>query len=206
MSGEEWKGESTDDGRVKFGRKARLWLDRLIRAKLSSLAGDFKSPTRFDLQDIDGMMWYLFTEDDDPIELEYVVWADAEEYRGSEFSNGAWCVNWPAILKYLPRAVFVGERKRLRDSDNARITSLDQWLEEDIAGTLAYPGREGGSKDLPDELRSTLANAARKREKRRPIECTDCGGRFISDRRNAKRCATCREKIKGAGATAKARR
>lgn len=161
-----------------------LWLERNIRAQLTTMAADPGSFVR--AVDIDRCIdWML----DDEAQTQYVDWVNADEYRGPGFSHGAWKMDWKTVDHDID---LYARRIRLRDADNARITSLDDWLREDLNATLAYSGHPGGTDLLADEMRGTLAKAARSREQRRPLLCYDCGEAFVRDRRNARRCPTCR--------------
>jgi len=80
---EAWKrvsgwAEDGDDGLPKFGKKARQWFLRKLRAKLDerpyNLGGD-------ELEAV--LHWFAA----DP--MPYVEWDDAEEYHGRQYSNGA---------------------------------------------------------------------------------------------------------------------
>jgi hypothetical protein len=188
-----WQADN-DDGIPPFNRKATLWLERVIRAKLQDPAT--QSRYGFSAEDIDFVVGYLRVPSDF---AEYVHWVDENEYRGRRYSNGAWTINWDAVQKYLRHAGTQALRAKTKYVDDQRITSLEQWLREDVAGTLMYPGSEGGSSDLPGEVRRSLRAAAVERERGRVREkrCPCCGHYFVAKRRNGVRCPDCIERAKG---------
>lgn len=184
MSG-AWKrisswSEDGDDGLPTFGRKARAWFLRSLRANLRE-----KCPLRVN-DELEPIVQWLAA---DP--RRYVEWLDDEQYRGRRYSNGAWVIDWKAVAEGFHAAladiVTAAECERLR--------TLDDWLRADLDGSLKYV-RAGGSGSLSREVREQLAETARARRRTWPIGCVDCGKTFRRrPRARGKpiRCAHCLE-------------
>ena len=105
----------------------------------------------------------------------YSQWIEDHEYRGSRFSHGAWHCDVAAVQRDVPIAF--GHVDQALDA--TRFTTLDEWLEADLAGTLYYRGSEGGMSRVARENRP----AARRK-------CA-CGEKFVPKRRRARRCEKC---------------
>lgn len=178
-----WKGEGAgSDGIPRFGRKAKAWLRRRLKAVLFTLSGDAEFPYR------DSVVGCTWTPDGIPYLIEwyvarwpeFVTWEDSDEYRGAGFSNGAWRFDAKAVASRGPQAV--------RETDIARdarvYSTLDEWLRGDLMGRLWYDGHPGGMSRVSPEDRA-----------RRQTKCA-CGVRFTPLRRNARRCPTCVDRAK----------
>lgn len=179
-----WKGE--DDGRVRFGRKAKLWLASAIRERLTATDEKHPEPRVYGQELEDIVAWYC----EEP--MFYVTWVPAAEYRGRGFSHGAWQLDYAAINRDFKLGRKVCLVRRTLEIDNARIKSLDEWLRADIAGTLKCPGRFGGTEELSAEVVKNLSSAAANRRKRWPRRCVQCDRSFKPDHHKATRCPSCR--------------
>lgn len=182
----DWEGKE-DDGRTRFGRKARLWFAHALRASFTEETDDHKRVIQDD--DLDEFVaWYC----EDP--ERYVEWQPEDTYRGRRFAAGGWAINNGIVNADYDQAREEIERARLRAIDAAHISSLDDWLRADIAGTLQFPGCRGGTWgwDQSPEVQSSLAAAARLRRRNWPRRCRGCGESFKADHHKARRCPTCR--------------
>lgn len=172
-----WKDRprDDDDGRPKFGRKARAWLARHIEKAIRQ---------HFDASwhDEGGIRrlvgWYMQNPQ------RYVRWEDSEEYRGSGYSNGHWTVVSDAITGDEDAAVRecnAAIARECLEADAQHFPTLDDWLRADIAGELAYAGAEGG---MPHAQRTTVPGDLRPK-------CRSCGKHFERDKWQSKNCADC---------------
>lgn len=175
--------ENGDHTPMKFGRRARAWLTRLLTGSFTGIEWFRSHP---DVTAEQFVAWYLESP------TRYVTWVDAEEYRGKGYANGAWTVAWDVV-----RADWFQALQELRDAaararDAEQFLTLDDWLRAEVAGDLVYRGARGGTERIPDELRSRSMRLAEDRRRQWPIACA-CGKSFVRDRANARRCAECRE-------------
>jgi len=122
--------------------------------------------------------------------MDYVVWRPETEYRGPGYAAGAWVIRRERVVADFREAVRAGFRRVAREKDAAVLTSLDDWLRADAAGTLHYCGAPGGSVSLDEDTRAALARA-RSRRLPPPRACGDCGESFRPTRANARRCPAC---------------
>lgn len=174
-----WKGEESE-GFPKFGKKARQWFLRSLRANLKE-----KCFLRAK-DELESIVQWLAA---DP--TAYVTWIDDEQYHGRRYSNGAWVIDWKAIAEgcdaALADSTATAERSRLR--------TLDDWLRADLDGSLKHIPA-GGSVSLNQEVREQLAETARARRRTWPIGCVDCGETFLrrpGSRGKPIRCPPCLE-------------
>jgi hypothetical protein len=178
---ETWKRvsgwtEDGDDGLPKFGKKARRWFMRLLRAKLEA--------NRFDIKD-DELEPVLARFAANP--MPFITWNDAEDYHGRNYSNGAWKIDWNVVVYGVAAAL-----NELRaEAESARFPTLDDWLRAEVKGTLDSTGRMGGSAKLPKKLRRELQAAARARRKNRARICRTCHTEFTPTCNRALRCKKC---------------
>lgn len=147
-------GESADDGGpVPFGPAAKAWFERVLRAHLRG-----KYPS-WSLGGVDGVV-EVFAEDAE----RFVQWVDAGEWKGGDYTNGAWELNIPEIECAVAHLVKQWNERVAREDDAKNFRTLDAWLRADLRGDLAYRGCEGGSARLPDEVRAKLREAREQRE------------------------------------------
>lgn len=182
---ETWKRasgwtEDGDDGLPNFGRKARAWFARKVRANLNEIGG--KYPYNMTDDEVEPVV-ARFAADPMP----YVEWVDGEEYRGRGWSSGAWQIDWKALHTAL---VDVLEELRL-EMDTASILSLDDWLKADLDDAFHYEGPAGGSEKLPKRLRRELLAAARDRRRKLPKTCTSCREPYQPTSNRQRRCPKC---------------
>lgn len=179
---ETWKhatGRSEDDdGLPKFGKKARKWFLRLLRAKLEG--------NRFDITD-EELEPVIARFAGDP--MPYVKWKDSDQYHGGQYSNGSWTIDWSAVVEGCASAL----RELRADAEMARFPTLDDWLHAEVEGTLPASCARGGSAKLPKKLRRELQTAARIRRKNRPRICRGCRSEFTPTCNRALRCRKCIE-------------
>lgn len=179
MTATDWCDDRGDRPPVKFGRKARQWFERKIRAQFKTSFDKWGDEEQVALV----VAYYLERVD------RYVIWVDAAEWHGPGFSNGYW--------SYLSWAVDADVAKALHARDRAldalRFPSLDEWLEAEANGWLYATGEEGGAAYLAEEERETMharsISRSFVRDRRRTCRC---GASFIVGRRDAKRCDKCR--------------
>ncbi len=146
-----------------FGRKARAWLRRSIRARLQAkTSSERRSLTvhfvGYEDDEIDKMVEYLLDLDEDDT-MRYVAWQDAEAYHGRGSANGSWVIRWPIVEAEIADAAWWARRKLQRENDAARFPTLDEWLEAETKGLLEHPGIAGDADALSPELRASLARA-----------------------------------------------
>jgi hypothetical protein len=183
---EAWKRASgrSDDGDdlPGFGRKARAWFKRMVRAMLSDVGASYRYRMH------DGELEPLVERfAADP--MAYVEWVDADEYRGRGWSSGAWKINWDKVKADV--SPVLEQMREAKDTDC--IKSLDDWLRADLADAFEYPGAEGGTDNLPKKLRRELRAAARVRRRRLPKTCTTCPALFEPRSNRQRRCPKCIE-------------
>lgn len=178
---EQWKRDIDDNQSrppVKFGKKARAWLCRVLTAELftpsKTTEGFFDRGTiEWDQWAVDILIdWYLQKPE------RYVSWEDDKRWCGARFSCGQYVLNKKSVLADIEEGI------KLVDiaCDNYANKTLDDWLLADIEGTLCYKGDVGGMSRIPEGMR------ARTKTKRRCLGC----GRLFEKQRNAKRCIDCR--------------
>lgn len=173
-TGPDWRG---NDGLPNFGRKARKWFARLVRAKIE------EGPSFGMTEEEREKLIERFLADPMP----YVTWTDAEEYHGRGWSNGAWSIDWNAVREGCQAAL-----EELRaEAETARFPTLDDWLRAELEGTLSSHGASGGSEKLSKKLRRELLAAARARRKNRPRICRSCRAEFTPTSNRALRCTKC---------------
>lgn len=183
---ETWKrqsgwAEEGDDGLPSFGRKARAWFVRKVRAKLGGETHRYSITS----EEIEGLVqWY----GSDPIP--YVEWQDGDEYRGRGWSSGAWTIDWDKVNRTLYTAL--DELRLARDT--AGIKTLDDWLKADLNDSFEFEGVSGGTDKLPKKLRRELKELARARRKKLPHICQSCREEFTPTSNRAKRCTKCMER------------
>jgi hypothetical protein len=162
-----------DDGLPTFGKKARRWFVRLLRARLGRTVNESELPAV--------LAWFAANP------MPFVRWRDEEEYRSRNYSNGAWMINWPAVTDGCGEAL----REVRTAAEEARFPTLEQWLQADIQGDLRDRGDPGGADNLPKKQRRELKEMARARRKRLPHMCQSCSEEFTPTSNRAKRCTKC---------------
>jgi hypothetical protein len=185
-----WVGNTDDrsphDGRTKFGRRAGAWYRQRIADFLRSNGGLFGIAVG-EIDDLAAELVNYYVEDS---RLPwYGRWVAEEHYRGRRYSAGFWTLDERLLLAELPQEIMQLRRSKARESDKARLASLDDWLRADIAGTLQFGGEKGGAPNLLPELRSKMRLAAKVRRRRK---CAKCGCRFIRGSRRHDTCTKCR--------------
>ncbi|MHB9005244.1 MAG: hypothetical protein ACYC6C_14555 [Coriobacteriia bacterium] len=180
MPASGWCDDKGDRPPVKFGRKARQWFERKIRAQFKEVLATWGDEDAIALF----VTWYVEQID------RYVIWEDADEWRGRGFSNGQWSYRAGAVQRDFDKAEIATDRAL----DAMRYVSLDEWLEAEAKGWLLGKGEEGGTGRLPEDERKELRirSISRRIARARNRVCS-CGASFIADRRNARRCDTCRK-------------
>lgn len=129
-----------------------------------------------------------------------VYWLPSDEYRGPDYTNGAWRINEEAWFAALTTCKGLAlDAWRLAD-DAERFPTLDAWLRAEADGLLEHQGATSGRSGLPAEVRKRLSVAARKRRLSWPKRCRSCGESFRPDRSTAKSCPACRAKPRAAKA------
>jgi len=199
-SGKSRKDDDDDDGRVPFGRRARLWFALGIRDRLTATDEEHPKPAASG-DELEALVaWY----GEDP--ARYVKWEVANEYRGKSCASGCWVLDMDRINDDLAEALDETTRAKLRAIDAERITSLDQWLRADMEDTLEFPGCNGGLMELPAETRAELSTLAYRRRNNWPRACRSCGESFRPKHWKSRRCRSCIEqaKPKALGDTSKA--
>lgn len=180
MPADDWCDDRGDQPPVKFGRRARQWFERKLRAQFKSPFDELRDEEQVALV----VAYYLEHID------RYVTWVDAAEWHGRGFSNGHW--------SYLSKSVDADISNALLAKDQAvdamRYPSIEEWLRAEASGLLLARGAEGGTGSLPEAMRRTMHNrtALRAVAGERERTCR-CGASFIADRRNARRCDVCRQ-------------
>ncbi len=182
-----WKDRGEDgnpsDGRAKFGRRARAWFLEAVYAYLTVPTKPGAAPV---VEDAD-TAWAIARR----LQLnapELVYWQPMDRYSGRGFSTGSYQLRLAAILQ----AVEVIARE-MKDAAlakaSAHITTLDEWLAADLAGTLPR-GAEGGAAKIPAHDREWLAiYAAARRNTITP--CATCGMRFKRAHMKRRNCPSC---------------
>lgn len=196
----DWKGRD-DDGLVRFGTRARLWLERRMRQELEKYNNGTAPTKRYGVlpitqDDVVGLVpWFM--ED----ATHYVEWIFYDDYAGARYTRGAWRFNAETVKRDIPQGMEELRDRAAHAADAATVATLDDWLRADMAGTLQHAGWLGGAKDMrltPEERRG-LNYSALTRRYRWPKACATCGESFRDG--SCKNCKACRAKRrKGKGA------
>jgi len=180
-----WQGG--EQGLPKFGKKARAWLARQLRAKLREIHHESWHDEEGIARLVD---WHLERWD------RFVRWVDADEFRGSSYAYGAWQIAWDAVKSAVDEAcadnnAIIGREHR--ESDARLFPTLEDWLRADIASELSYAGA-GGGMDLVRRHAVPQPKARRAPPIHSDLRCP-CG-KIFAGVAQAKFCPLCREKRK----------
>ncbi len=150
----DWQGWQGDSPR-KFGKKARRWFAAAVRARLSPHAASH-------MVSVDALVEWCVERAD-----QYVRWVPADEYRGGNYADGAWEIDWGHLLN---DTASCAESDIQRAADAAAFPTLDEWLRADCDGRLTYPGELGGTVSIEPALyeRTIQAAEARRAREARP--------------------------------------
>jgi len=199
-----WNGKQRkedDDGRVYFGQRAKLWLAHALRGQITGTDEAHPKPAA-EGEEVEALIeWYML----DP--MRYVKWLPEASFRGKGYSVGAWVLDVEMVYFDVKQAREETEHKRQLAIDAAReFTSLEEWLDADLKGDLAYPGCQGGFGALTAEgTPAEQRNAAVSRRARWPRGCQTCGESFTPDRGRSRRCRQCIDAAKASVTPSKPR-
>lgn len=195
----DWKGRD-DDGRVRFGTRARLWLERRMRQELERYNNGTAPTKRYGVlpitqDDVVGLVpWFM--ED----ATHYVEWIFYDDYAGARYTRGAWRFNAETVKRDIPQGMEALRDRAAHTADAKAVATLDDWLRADMAGTLQHAGWLGGAEDMrltPAE-RADLSDKAFARRYNWPKACATCGESFRGgEYKNCKACRAKRRKGKG---------
>jgi hypothetical protein len=179
---DSWRGSG--DGRIKFGPKARAWLERVMRSDLE------ENSWGLDRCEVEPLVRLLLEQYGYE---RYVYWSDYTEYRGKGWACGCWTFFVEQLRSDTHGPVLWELRNgAAKAADAERITSLDDWLRADAAGTLQFKGEQGGTGELSRVLKTKLRLARERRYKKLPRLCPKCRAEFVPNRTNTLKCESCR--------------